>query len=117
MHEKLTENVVDMLDVVEVPTTLEERLEIAAMVTRGLEQKLEAQRVVTGEITERWNEQKAIQRDLREFMARIALKLARIGGEDHRTKNEVILSVVADLLSVSSNPVANPPQHYGDIPF
>jgi len=56
-----------------------------------------------------------IEADLRSCMSAWALKLSEMGGYDHKGKNEVILAVVHDLLSVARPRLEG--RDRDDIPF
>jgi len=104
-------------DVVEAPTTLEERLEIAAMVTRGLEAKITLGNSVIESYKNTVAERDATLLHMARFQQRLARKLAGCGSDSHAGKNQVILSVVADLLANAQAMLYPPSPYDDDVPF
>jgi len=117
MTDKPVQNVVDMLDVVEVPTTLEERLEIAAMVTRGLEAKIRLGTDIIESYKETVRDRDAVLAAMQRSMNAWAQRLARAGEYDHKGKNEVLLRVIADLLATAARNFSEQFPVGDDIPF
>lgn len=117
MHDKPRTEVVDMLDVVEVPTTLEERLEIAAMVTRGLEAKIKLGTDIIESYKETVADRDRVMAAMQRSMLAWAQRLARAGEYDHKGKNEVLLRVIADLLATAARNFSDQFPDNDQIPF
>jgi len=91
--------------VYEVAMSAEERLEAAAEVVEDLQRRLHLADVVIQTLHDTIAERDALLLDFQRFMRHHAKRLALAGSYDHKGKNEVMMSAIAALLSVSEDAI------------
>jgi len=91
--------------VYEIAMSAEERLQSAAEVVEDLQRRLRLADVVIQTLKDTIAERDALLLDFQRFMRHHAKRLALAGSYDHKGKNEVMMSIIAALLSVSEDAI------------
>lgn len=100
------------------PEQLYERLQGAKLVAANLQNQIDSAKIVHSAMVEESARRARTINSMREICLDIAQDLARCGGYDHKSKNEVILAVISRLFAVNSNYAPrSQPRDMDDIPF